>query len=165
MKKLFIVLLFSASILSAQFKDELNKPVDIKSGVYNKNLNSLFSLFGIQDFSMNHSFGMSFSTFGAGSYAIGSYTNSMKFTFSDKLNLKADFSIINSPYSSFGKDFANQINGVYIDRIQMNYKVSDNMSVKVQYSNNPFNYYSSFYSGYSPFYRNNFLFGDPFGND
>lgn len=165
MKKIFIIIFVLFSTLTfAQFKDELNKTVDIKSGVYNKGINSLFSLFGVEDFNMHHSFGLSFSTFGFGSMALGSYTNTMNFKFNDKLNLLAQFSILNSPYNSFGKDFSKQINGLYIDRLQMNYKISESMSVMLQYSNLPYNYYSPFYYGYSPFYRNNFFNQNPFEN-
>lgn len=164
MKKYGIMFLFISSILFGQFKEELNKPVDIKSGVYNKSFGSLLGLFGVEDFNMHHSFGLSFSSFGFGSMALGSYTNTMNFKFSDNLNLLAEFSILNSPYNSFGKDFSKQINGFYIDRLQMNYKISDGMSVMLQYSNSPFNYYSPYY-GYSPFYRNSFFNNSPFGRE
>lgn len=161
MKKVLFLIVIMSTLIYGQFKEELNKPVDIKSGIYSKSLNPLFNLFGIEDFKMNHSFGLSFSSFGFGSMAIGSYTNSMNFKFNDKLNLIAQFSILNSPYNSFGKDFSKQINGLYIDRIQMNYKVSDDMSVMFQYSNLPYNYYSPFYSSF-PFYRNNYFYNSPF---
>lgn len=162
MKKLLFIFLIISSFVFGQFKEELNKPVDIKSGIYNKSFGSLLGFLGVEDFNMHHSFGLSFSTFGFGSMALGSYTNTMNLKFSDKLNLIAQFSILNSPYNSFGKDFSKQINGLYIDKLQMNYKISDDMSVMFQYSNLPYNYYSPFYNSFSPFFRNNFFYTSPF---
>ncbi|MCX7875964.1 MAG: hypothetical protein N2321_07345 [Melioribacteraceae bacterium] len=165
MKKQFILFLILSSVMFGQFREELNKPVDIKSGVYNKSFGSLLGLFGVENFQMHHSFGLSFSSFGFGSMAIGSYTNTMNLKFSDKLNLIAELSVLNSPYNSFGKDFSKQINGIYIDRLQMNYKISDGMSVMLQYSNSPFNYYSPYYYGSSPFFRSRFFNNSFFENE
>jgi len=168
MKKCFLFLfIVSLSITTAQFKEELNRPIDVKNGILNKGgFESFLGLFGIQDFQMKHSFGLSYSAFGGGGMALGNYTNSMLFQFSDKLNLQADISLLNSPYSSFGKDFANQINGVYLNRVQMNYKVSDNMNVSLQYRNSPFGYYSPYYSrGFYSGYRDFFFDYDDFGKE
>lgn len=169
MKKIILLFLFlSLSASYAQFRDDLNKSVDVKSGMLNKGgAASLLGLIGIEDFRMHHSFGLSYSAFGGGGgLALGTYTNSMFFQFSDKLNLQADISVLNSPYSSFGKDFAKQINGVYLSRVQMNYKVSDNMSVNLQYRSSPFGYYNPYYSnGLFSNSRDYFFGSDEFGKE
>ncbi|MEW6652909.1 MAG: hypothetical protein AB1394_05495 [Bacteroidota bacterium] len=168
MKKILLfILLFSVSITFAQFRDDLNKSIDVKSGILNKSgFGSLFGLFGIEDFQMKHSFGLSYSAFGGGGLALGNYTNSMFFQFNDKLNLQADISVLNSPYSSFGKDFAKQINGVYLNRVQMNYKISDNMKVSLQYNSSPFGYYSPYYSnGFYSGFRDYFFNNDEYGKE
>ncbi len=168
MKKTFIILLLlTISNSFAQFRDDLNKSVDVKSGILNKSgFGSLLGLFGIEDFQMKHSFGLSYSAFGGGGMALGNYTNSMFFQFNDQLNLQADISVLNSPYSSYGKDFANQINGLYLNRVQMNYKISENMKVSLQYRSSPFGYYSPYYSNsfYSGF-RDYFFDNDEFGKE
>jgi len=150
-KTILLLFLISLSASFAQFRDDLNKSVDVKSGIFNKNNSAFpFGLLGIEDFQMRHSFGL----------------NSMLFQFSDKLNLETDISVLNSPYSSFGKDFAKQINGVYLSRVQMNYKVSDNMSVILQYRSSPFGYYNPYYSnGFFSNSRDYFFGGDEFGKE
>ncbi len=165
MKK-FVVLFFiiSISILNAQFRDS-DKPVDIKSGILRGcSSDSIFGFFNPDNFSMHHTFDLSYSTMGSAGMALGVYTNSMAYKFSDKLNFQADISLVNSPYNSFGPEVTKQINGLYLSRVQLNFKPTDNMSVIVQYRNMPMSYYSPYYYGGSPFYQSG-LFNDyGFGN-
>jgi hypothetical protein len=167
MKKILLLLILSAfSFVKAQFKDDLDKPLDVKSGMMNKNGFSILGLIGVEDFQMHHSFGLSYSTFAGNGVSLGTYTNSMFLKFNDRLNLMADISVVNSPYNSFGKDFSKQINGVYIDRIQMNYKISDGMNLMVQYGNSPYNYYSNYsMGGFSSFWGDSFFSRNHFGKE
>ncbi len=91
--------------------------------------------------------------------ALGVYTNSMAYKFSDVLKLETDISIVNSPYNTFGNDFSKQINGVYLSRAQLTYKPSDKMNIFIQYQNIPAGMYpyGYGYGGYSPFYRGNYF--------
>ena len=159
MKKFFIIFLVFTIIARAQYRDELNRSVDVKSGILNNSSSgSLLSFINPDNFSMNHSFEMSYSAFGGCGMALGVYTNSMSFKFNDQLKLETDLSLVNSPYNSFGKDFSKNINGVYLSRVQLTYKPFDNMSVIVQYRQLPGGYYSPFgYTGYSSFFRDNFF--------
>ncbi len=156
MKKIILFLLVAAfSVNYAQYKDQLNKPIDYTSGILNGNSSSLFGFINPDNFSMHHSFSLSYQTFGGSGLALGVYTNSMMYKISNALNVQADISVVNSPYNSFSKDFAKQINGVYLSRAQINFKPSDNTSIMLQYSNSPMSYYSPYgYNGfgYSPFY-------------
>ena len=81
--------------------------------------------------------------------ALGVYTNSMAYKFNDRLNLETDISIVNSPYNSFGQDFSKQINGVYLSRVQMTYKPTDNMNIILQYRQIPGGLYSPYSFGSS----------------
>jgi hypothetical protein len=159
MKDFFIIFLFFAIIAKAQYRDELNSSVDAKSGILNNSSSgSLLNFINLDNFSMHHSFEMSYSAFGGGGMALGVYTNSMAFKFNDQLELETDLSLVNSPYNSFGKDFSKNINGVYLSRAQLTFKPLDNMSVIVQYRQIPGGYYSPFgYTGYSSYFRDNFL--------
>jgi hypothetical protein len=165
MKKLIItVFVLVASISYGQYRDNGNSP-DIKSGILNKggSSESIFGLFNPDNFNMHHSFDLSYSSFGGSNgMALGVYTNSMMYKFSDRLDLQTDISLVNSPYNSFGKDFSKQINGIYLSRAQINFKASDNMNIMIEYNHNPFGYYSPYYyGGYSPFNRGGFY--DEFG--
>ncbi|MHB8906489.1 MAG: hypothetical protein ACYC5R_04020 [Melioribacteraceae bacterium] len=159
MKRLLLILfVFAVTASNAQFRDEA-KP-DVRSGMIKDNsVGSLLGFINSDNFSMHHSFGLSFSSFGGnGNMALGVYTNSMAYKFSDKLNLETDISLVNTPYNSYGPEFSKQINGVYISRAQLTYKPTDNMNVIIQYRNVPGGYYSPYgYGGYSPFYRDSYL--------
>ncbi len=165
MKKLVtMIFILAVSVSYGQFKDSGNSP-DIKSGIFNKGgvSESIFGFINPDNFSMHHTFNLSYSTFGVSNgLALGVYTNSMMYKFNDRLNLQTDISVVNSPYNTFGSDFSKQINGVYLSRAQLNFKATDNMNIMIEYDHNPFGYYSPYYNGgYSPYYRSGFY--DRFG--
>jgi hypothetical protein len=152
-KKYFLVLfLFTSAISFAQFKGDDSKPIDINSGILNDNpVGSLFSFINPENFSMNHSFGMSYSSFGNNGFALGVYTNIISYEFSEEVNFQINTSFVNSPYSTLGENFTNSINGVYIDNARINYYPSDKFKVSLQFSNSPYGYYNrSHYRGFSP---------------
>jgi len=156
MKKiLFVILAIQTSLLFGQFKGQAEEPINISSGILNDNpVNSLFSFFDPSSFSMNHSFSMSYSALGSNGLALGIYKNNIAYEFSDDLNMEIETSFVNSPYSSFGQSFTDQINGVYLSRAQINYRPSKDMSLSIQFRSSPFNSYNNydrFGYGYSPF--------------
>ncbi|PKL83455.1 MAG: hypothetical protein CVV24_04910 [Ignavibacteriae bacterium HGW-Ignavibacteriae-3] len=159
MKKILLLLLLSATLVAAQYRDESNNKPDIRSGIVkNNSFGSLLGFINPDSFSMRHSFGLSYTAFGGyGGVALGVYTNSLAYKFSDRLKLETDISIVNSPYNSFGNDYSKQINGVYINRAQLTFKPSDNMNIFIQYRNLPVGYSPYGYGGYSPYYRDNYF--------
>jgi hypothetical protein len=162
MKKIFVLIAFLiSSSLIAQYREDSSKQPDIKGSIVKTNsFGSILGFINPDNFSMKHSFNLSFTSFGGlGSMALGVYTNSMEYKFSDNLDLQTDISFINSPYSSFGKDFSKQFNGIYLSRLQMNYKASDNMNISIQYRQIP----GGFYSPYS-YWDNSFYRGSYFSN-
>jgi hypothetical protein len=155
-KLLIITFLFISSISFAQFIGDDSKPVDIKSGILSQNPSgSLLSFIDFSKFSMNHSFGMSYSSFGNNGVALGVYTNHLSYEFSEKLDFQLDASFVNSPYNSLGDSFTKSINGVYIDNARINYRPSDEFNISLQFSNSPYNYYNRYNYGrsFSPFSR------------
>ena len=134
MKKylLTIFVLLSVSI-NAQFKDPVFETEKPKDGIMNNSSNSLFGFINPDNFSMHHSIGLSYSTFGNYGTSLATYTNSMMYKFSDDMNIQLDASFVTSPYSSLGKDFQNSIQGVYIDRAAFNYRPWDDFSISIQY--------------------------------
>ena len=155
MKKLLTLIFFISSIsIFGQFKGDDRKPIDIRSGILNQDPSgSLFSFIDFSKFSMNHSFGMSYSAFGNNGVALGVYTNHLAYNFSEKLNVEVDASIVNSPYNTLGDNFTKSINGVYIDNARINYQPSEKFNLSLQFSNSPYNYYNNNYRGFSPFSR------------
>jgi hypothetical protein len=150
MKKLTIILIiFISSISFAQFKGDESKPLNIKSGILSDNSSSsLFSFINPENFSMSHSFGLSYSSFGNNGLALGVYTNHMAYKFSEHINVQLDASLVNSPYNSLGDSFTKSINGFYLDRAQINYHPSKDFNISLMFSNSPFNYYSNYGYGF-----------------
>lgn len=166
MKKLLIVIfVLFVSVNYAQFKDPAFPTTDIKDGIVDYGSGSLFGFLNSENFTMRHSFSMSYSAFAGQGIALGTYTNSMMYRFSDDLNVQVDASITHSPYSTFGQEFQNDIFGLYISRAALNYRPWKDVNITLQYNQypasyfyNPFNgyynrgYYGLYNSFYDPFY-------------
>jgi hypothetical protein len=150
MKKIIITVLFLISVSFGQFKDNNIFQPDVKESITSPTSNLIFGFIDPNNFYMNHSVSISYGSFGNNSLALDTYTNSMMYKFSDKLNIQVDASIVQSPYSSLGKNFQNQINGLYLSRAQIEYKPWDNFYISLQYRSLP--------GGYNPFYNNFFGF-------
>ena len=156
MKKiLFFILGFTAFAL-AQFKDPAFPTSTVKDGVVCENSSSFFGFLGSDNFKMRHSVDLSYSAFGGEGLAISTYTNSMFLRLAQNLDVQVEASIVQSPYSTLGKDFQNNISGIYLTRAAVNYKPWENFSVSLQYRQLPYSYYSPFgyYGGgfYDGFY-------------
>jgi len=160
MKKMMILFAVIISLnVYAQFKEPGFPANSIRDGIVNENSGSLFGFLNSDNFEMKHSYSLSYSSFGSEGLALGVYTNSLLFKLSNKMNVQVDASFIHSPYSTFGKDFQNQLNGVYVTRAAFNYKPWDDVFISIQYRNLPMAYH---YSDYG-FYSNRFY--NPFSND
>jgi len=153
MKKLAILILVLFSVSGyAQFKGPGFPTESIKDGIVNNQSSPLFGFLNSENFQMKHSFSMSYSAFGNEGLALGVYTNSMLYRFADNLDVQADVSFVNSPYSTFSKEFQNSLSGIYLSRAAINYKPWNDVFITVQYRNLPNNYYYP-YGGY---YRGGF---------
>lgn len=169
MKNLSAILIISlmvSSVLYGQFKEDLNKKVDIRKGIVTQETPSLFAnFFNPNNFNMSHSVSMSYSAFGNHGIALGVYTNTMSYQFNENLNVEVDASIVNSPYSTFGNQFNDQINGLYLSRAQINYKPTENTFLTIQYLKGP-SYYSPYSNrGFSSFGRSWFHDDNYFGGN
>jgi hypothetical protein len=160
MKKIILLIVCFSAISFAQFKDQnIFKPT-VKDAITTPNNNLIFGFFNPDNFQMNHSYNLSYSSFGGNGIALGVYTNSMFYKFSNKLNIQLDASLVHSPYNSLGKNFQNNINGIYLSKAQINYNPSKDFHNSIQYRNLPYTYYDP-YSYYYPFGRS--IYGyDPF---
>lgn len=163
MKKM--VFLFAAFIsinVYAQFKEPGFPTQSVKDGIIDQSSGSLFGFLNSDNFMMRHSYNLSYSSFGNQGLALGMYTNSMFLKLANNMNIQVDASIVHSPYSTFGKDFQNQLNGFYLTRAAFNYKPWDDVFISIQYRNLPMSYHYSdygFYSNrfYNPFFQESFF--------
>ena len=149
MKKLVLLLILGIYAgVYAQYKDPGFPTESVKDGIIDPSYSSgnLLGFLNSENFHMRHQLSMSYSAFGSNGIALGVYTNSMLYNFTDNLNIQADISLVNSPYSTLGQDFQNNLNGIYLSRAAVNYKPWKDVSISLQYRQLP--YYYSPYSGY-----------------
>lgn len=163
MKKMMILFAAVISLNSyAQFKEPGFPTESIRDGIVDHSTGSLFGFLNSDNFTMRHSFDMSYSAFGNQGLALGVYTNSMMLKLANNMNFQVDASIVQSPYSSFGREFQDQLSGIYITRAAFNYKPWDDVFISIQYRNLPMAYHYSdygFYSNrfYNPFFSDGFF--------
>jgi hypothetical protein len=143
---IFIILLLITCFSRAQFREQIENRPSVHDGlIKNETPSMILGFINPNNFQMNHTYNLSYSMFGNQGLALGVYTNSMFYKFSDKLNIEVDASLVHSPYNTFGKDFTSQINGIYLSKAALNYKPWENFQINVQYNSYPMgSYYSPF---------------------
>ena len=152
---LFALLLLGAFPAAAQFKSQVEQEPPVQDAmVRQQDPAFLFGWFDPSKFTMQHSVGFSYETIGGQGMSVGMYTNSMMYQFSDRLNARADVSLMYSPYNSFsatgGKK--NDLSNIFLSRAELNYKPWDNVLVRFQYQQIPWG--NPYYSPFSyPWYR------------
>jgi len=167
MKKYLLTLTILISVsVNAQFKDPVFEAEKPKDGILNNSSNSLFGFINPDNFSMHHSIGLSYSTFGNYGTSLATYTNSMMYKFSDNMNVQLDASFVTSPYSSLGQNYQKSIQGFYINRAAFNYRPWDDFSISIQYRTIPNYFYDPFsrYYGFNGGSFNNGFFGSGYSS-
>lgn len=164
MKKfLFLAFLLISGVSNAQFKTGDDKEIS----AYKNSGNLLLGFINPNNFSMRHSFNVSMMTTPYGNVSVTSYINSLNYRISNKLDVSADIKFQYSPYASspLGSSYSNSLkqdlSGITLSRASLNYKISDNAFINLQYRNmDEGDYFNNFYS---PFY-NNFGYYDSYNN-
>jgi len=161
-KAIVLVVLFAVASFGQIKKSGMDTP-NILNGIISESSAPLLGFLNSDNFSMNHTFSMSYSAAGNEGMALGVYTNSMMYKFAPNLNVQLDASFMHSPYSTLGKDFENNINGFYVSKAAINYQPWKDVHINLQYRQVPYSYYNSYYGGYSnsmwgnPYYDNTWL--------
>jgi len=75
----------------------------------------------------------------------------MQYRIADPLLVRADVSLVYSPFSSLGSSFQREIGGIYLNRAQVDYQPSQNFRISLQYRNVPY--------GMSPYGYNRGIMG------
>ena len=149
------ILLFSAEFADAQLRKDLNSnPYDefTTSVTHTSQQGSTGSWMNLLNMTMSHSYSMSFSNFGGQMQNLNAYTNSMFFDVSDKLNAQVDISVLHSPFGNTYMNNSSAMNTqIIVDRARIDYRLSENTRISLQFSQNPY---------YSPF--GNYGYGNPF---
>jgi hypothetical protein len=148
---LFAVSAIAASQADAQFRQRTSdEPSAAESFVHPPTTDAWLGFFNPENFSMHQSYSMSYSAFASQGVALGRYTNTMDYKFSDKLDARVAVSLQHSPYSTLDKGMMNSLTGIFLDRAEINYKPTDNMFLRISYRQVPayYGYYSPFMMGY-----------------
>jgi hypothetical protein len=161
MKKILFVIFFISLMIScslAQFKSELDNQNVGMPQIFKPNDNSILGIFNPENFSMKHSYSMSYNSFAG--MALGVYTNSISYKFSEDLNVLADISLAHTGFGNYNKALSDQLTGLYLSRAELNYRPFDNFIIQLRYERPPYYGY-----GYNPFYgysRYSRYYDDPF---
>lgn len=152
---LFAVIFLGTSISYGQFRDQLKKSSDYTGSVIKENPAQGADWSNLFNMTMNHSYSMTFSSFGGQAQNINAYTNTMRFFFSDKLTGRLDVSLLHSP---FGNSSFNNMNNngfgadIIIRNAELNYQIGEKSNISLHFQQMPTNGYGGFFG--SPFNRN-----------
>jgi hypothetical protein len=145
---LFIAIDANQSI--AQLRSDVPSPYIITNPtvVQNRVATDTRNAFGLANFSMGHSYEMSFGSFGGNAYNQNMYTNTMLLDFNDRLTGRLDLSLAHSP---FGDNLPGMSNGaqIFVRNAMLNYAISDRSNITIQFQQIP--------GGMG-------LYGNPYGN-
>ena len=158
MKKIILfltVLVLTSNISFSQFKGYDDKgPSSYNTGTGNL----ILGFINPKNFTMNHSFNMSMLNSAYGTVSLTSYINSMNYRVNDRFNVSADVTVQYSPFassglgSSYSDALQKNLSGVFLSRASLNYKISDNSFINVEYRNlNEADYLGGYFN---PFYNN-----------
>jgi hypothetical protein len=150
---LAVMLCFTTA--SAQFKTSIEPRSTVAESILKSDDGGfLFGLFNPNNFSMHHSFSLSYMTAGGQGLSMGMYTNSLAYKFTDDLDMKADISQMASPYNTLGKQYQSSLSGLFLNRAELNYRPWKNTLFQIQYQQIPANYMLG-----SGFMGGNYFFG------
>ena len=144
-----LVMILVHTIVFAQLKSQADeKPSVAESMIRSDGSSNLLGFFNPENFTMHHSYSFSTMLMGGKTIGIGMYTNSMMYRIADPLDVRLDVSLMHSPFNSLGKDFQSNLNKLFINRAEVNYKPFNNMIIQLQYRQVPFSPYGYYYTPY-----------------
>jgi hypothetical protein len=148
-----LALLLCSSIASAQYRSNVaSQPTVSESIIKPDDGGLLFGWFDPNRLSMHQSISLSYQTFGGQGMSLGVYTNSLMYKISDAWDVQADISLMHSPFNSFGKQFQNNLSGIFLSRAELNYRPSKNTLFQISFRQLPAMYYWNGGYGFSGFY-------------
>ena len=138
----------AASTTNAQLKAQDEQPVSTAQSLVHPmpSISNFLGLLNPDNFMMRHDFSFSYLSSGGSGVSLASYTNSMFYRIADPLNVRFDLTLQGSPFGSYGPLEQGSLSKLYVSRAELNYRPAENMFIRLQFSQSPFNYYNGFYS-------------------
>ncbi len=148
---LFLLLLTPATLF-AQFRGEEPRRPPVTDGVYQgSGGNAILGFFHPENLQMRHSLSLSYGMMGDQGLGVSMYTNSLRYRISEPLSVRADISMMFSPFGSASQTFKNDLSGIFLRRASIDYQPSKDMKISLQYRTYPYGTYfpsRSAYGGY-----------------
>ncbi len=136
---LIVMLCFTTA--SAQFKTSADPQPTVSQSILKPDDGGfLFGLIDPNNFSMKHSFSLSYMTAGGQGMSMGMYTNSMMYKFSNDLDIRTDISLMASPFNTLGKQYQSSLSGLFLNNAELNYRPSKNTLLQLQFRQIPAGY-------------------------
>lgn len=151
---LVIMLFLVSSVTYGQLREDQYKSSDYLGNVVKERSREPGNLGNLFNMTMDHSYSMTFGSFGGQYQNLNAYTNTMHFFFSERMTGRVDLSVLHSP---FGNSYLNvNGNGTEVDFIirnaELNYQLSERSNISVSFRQVPA--YGYGFNRFSPFYNN-----------
>lgn len=143
-----LLMLAAVAPAEAQLREDLRRSGDWTGPVFRtsgQGDNALSRWLSSVDMDMGHSYSMSFGSVGGQYQNLNAYTNHMQFRFNEKLTGNVDVSLLHSPFggnmAATGMGTSPLGGQVVIDRAQLDYQLSPNTHLSIQFSQRPWSSY------------------------
>lgn len=139
----------------AQFRDQTPSGFDNTGNIIKHNDSGNKNFLNIAHLTMHQSLDFSVGTFGGQVFNQNMFTNSMLFDFTPRLSGRLDVSLSMSPFANNFMQNGKQAR-IFIRNADLNYRIGQNSSISIHFSQNPYGYYNPFSSygygyGYDPY--------------
>lgn len=151
-------LMLFTGVAAAQFKSQAENQQSVSQSLVHpgSNINSFLGLLNPDNFMMRHSFDLSYISSGGYGLSLASYTNSIFYKIADPLNVRMDVTLQGSPFGNYSGYQQSDLNKIFLSNAELNYRPSENVFIKLQYNQVPYNRY--YYNDrFSP---SSFMYGD-----
>jgi hypothetical protein len=153
MRKISFIILLLAIIANISYSQYKEVPYETKMKLKNNN-GLILGFINPANFSLTHSFNVSYINQGNTSVSLTSYTGTLTYKVLKNLSVSADVTMQYSPYASFGsnpalnKEFQSSFNGISLSRVTLDYRPFKDMFIHFDYVNNKNGYYNPYNSFY-----------------
>ena len=148
---LFLTMLLLPAAANAQYRGEEPRRPSVTEGVYqDQGGGAILGFFHPENLEMRHSLSFSYGMVGDQGLGVSMYTNSLRYRIAEPLTVRADISMMFSPFGSASQTFKNDLSGIFLRRASVDYRPSKDTRISLQFRNYPYgSYYGSMYDRYS----------------
>ncbi len=143
---LFILLITTCitTVVSAQFRGEEPVPPSVRDGMQRQSAGSGLGFLNLDNLDMSHSLSASYMSMGAHSVGMTMYTNSLRYRIFEPLTIRADVSLMFTPFGTISQQARDDMSGIFLRRASIDYRPSKNFQMSLQYNRYPYSYYNPY---------------------